>query len=158
LAAAIASRFPDLVPHTRAAFQRANQREIDSGFLPLVALVGILGLAASAVLVVLLVHGAVEEDRENIAILFALGAQTGAVRRGVLRHGLLMIGTGALAGTLAALALRATFDAVLPTIPLLVLPGDVAAAVGAFILAGGAAALVPVARLRRVDPLDAFRP
>lgn len=155
---AITARFPDLNPHSRAAFVAANQREIDAGFLPLVALVGILGLGAATVLVVLLVHGAVEECRGNIAILLALGAETRAVRRGVLAHGLLMLAAGAALGTLAAHGLRTALDLWLPTIPLRITWGDVAAAVAAFGLTGLLAALVPVAQLQRVDPLEAFRP
>jgi hypothetical protein len=158
LARELETRFPELTVLPRAAFLAANQREVSAGFVPLLTLVGALGVAAAAVLVGLLVHAVAEERRADLAVLFALGAEGGAVGRGMLGHAMMLVLLGALAGTAAACGLAILLDRLLPTIPLEVAPGEAAAVSGLFMAAGMIAATVPVLRLRRLDPMDAFRP
>ena len=57
----------------------------------------------------------------------------------------------------SSLALAGALDRWAPTIPLVPAWPDVAGAVAALLVLGLAAAVVPVARLRRGDPLEAFR-
>jgi ABC-type antimicrobial peptide transport system permease subunit len=53
--------------------------------------------------------------------------------------------------------LKLALDAALPTIPLRLFPLDIVLISLLFILAGLGSAVVPVLRLKAVDPLEAFR-
>jgi len=61
-------------------------------------------------------------------------------------------------GVAGALLLAAVLDHVNPVIPLRIGGSQMALVLGLFLLTGVAAALLPVLRLRRIDPLEAFRP
>jgi putative ABC transport system permease protein len=142
----------------REAFLRNNVREVAAGFLPLLALVSVLSLGVAILLVGLLLQGAVDDRRTEIAVLLAIGAGPGRLAVELVRGATaLVVGAGAL-GALAAAALAALLDRVLPAVELCLDPSDVGAVLVAFSFAGAVAAVIPVARLRRVDPLEAFRP
>ncbi|MGE5230144.1 MAG: ABC transporter permease [Deltaproteobacteria bacterium] len=158
IARALEDRFPEFSVYTRSRFVANNQREVSAGFLPLLSLIAGLGVVAAAVLVGLLVHGVVEERRAEIAVLLALGADAAAVGGGVVRHALSLVTLGVLAGAALAWALAAALDYAMPLIPLEVAGRDALGISLVFLLTGLLAALVPVLLLRRVDPLEAFRP
>jgi putative ABC transport system permease protein len=158
MARVVEQRFPEFHAYPRATFLAANQREISAGFLPLLSLIGALGVAACAVLVGLLVHAVVEERRVDIAVLLALGASTRAVGVGVLRHALLLTLLGVGAGSGLAWGLAALLDWARPVIPLAIAVTDVGIIGVIFLTASLVAALGPVLKLGRIDPLEAFRP
>ena len=92
----------------------------------------------------------------EIGVRLALGASPGSVRRMVLRHGLLVTGTGLALGLAGAVALRRFAT------PLLygVAPSDppTLVAVAALLLAVGALATwLPARRAARLDPVRALR-
>jgi putative ABC transport system permease protein len=133
-------------------------REVAAGFIPLLTLVAILGLSAATVLVTLLVHGVVEERREDLAVLLALGADTRALSGALIREALVLALLGAILGIAVAAALGAVLDRVLPVIPLAFQSGEAARVLLVFVAAATCAVILPLARLRRIDLLDAFRP
>jgi hypothetical protein len=157
VARAIEDRFSALYAYSRARFLANNQREVTAGFLPLLGLIAILGIAAAAVLVGLLLHGIVEERRGDVAVLLALGANAALIGVGMIAHALGLVVLGVTAGSAGAWALAAILDLVLPVIPLAVSARDALAISLLFLMTGLIAALVPVLSLRRVDPLEAFR-
>lgn len=158
VARVIEARFPGLKALTREAFTAANDREVAAGFIPILALVTTLGLGAAALLVGLLILSVVDERRNDIAVLMAMGTGTPAVGRGVLVQATGLSARGAALGTILSYGLRAALDAFLPTIPLRISALDVVLIAVLFILTGSGAALAPVVRLSGVDPLEAFRP
>ena len=151
-------RFPDVIVYPRSAFVRANEREVLSGFLPLLSLIGILGVGAACVLVGLLVLSVVDERRGEIAVLLAIGARPGPVAQGIVVYVIKLLGLGIGIGVVLSLVLAFALDRMLPTIPLALSASDALFVIGAFGLAGLVAAVVPVARLLAIDPLEAFRP
>ena len=62
-----------------------------------------------------------------------------------------------MAGGALALGVRWILDRALPAVELTYTSGDFLWVLLAFVVAGMAASLVPLLRLRRVDPLEAFR-
>jgi ABC-type antimicrobial peptide transport system permease subunit len=156
IASAMARIWPGALVVPRARFLDESLRESASGFLPVLALVALLGVLVAGVFVALLVQGLVEERRLDLATLLAMGAGFGALARALLVHALLLVGSGAVAGGLLAVALRAVLDRVLPTIELMFTPADLATAALVFAAAGALGTLVPVLRLRKIDPLEAF--
>ena len=158
VARAIEQRVPGLHAFSRARFLSNNEREVTAGFLPLLELIAILGIAAAAVLVGLLLHGVVEERRGDVAVVLALGADVPSVGLGMIVHALGLVAIGVVAGSAGAWILAAILDRLLPVVPLTVSAADALAIAVLFLVTGLAAALVPVVSLRRVDPLEAFRP
>ena len=158
VARAIAERLPDVAVFTRATFVVNNLREVSSGFLPLLGLIGILGVSAATVLVTLLLYSVVEDRRAEMAVLLALGAEATLVARGVVRQAAKLVTLGGLLGLALAVGLGRILDLALPTVPLTFVSSDVVAVIAVFVGFGLAAAVLPVVRLHRIDPLEAFRP
>ncbi len=157
VARTIERRFPTLHAYSRQAFVRANEREVLAGFLPLVALVAILGIGAACVLVGLLVLSIADERRGEIAVLMALGAGDARIRGAVVAHAAVLLVFGIALGLVLAGALALALDRTRPTIPLTFSPWDGLLVAAAFGLAGVAASVVPALQLRRIDVLEAVR-
>jgi hypothetical protein len=112
----------------------------------LLALVGLYGLVA---------HAAARRTRE-IGIRMAVGAPSSAVLRMVLRHGLVLAGSGVVLGVIGSVAVGGLLRSVFPSATaidlvtyLLVVPLLVAVTL--------LAALIPARRAARTDPLVALR-
>lgn len=159
--AATAKRLKEALPeaalYERSAFVTNSVREAVAGILPVLALVAILGVAVAAVLVALLVHGIVEDRRGDIAVLLLLGTRPSRVAFGLVAHAAFLVLVGGLVGAGLALGLSSLLDRTLPTIELSFSPGDLARVLTLFTAAGVVGAAAPVARLRNIDPLEAFR-
>jgi putative ABC transport system permease protein len=153
----IEKRFKNLYGYTREYFVKSNEREISAGFVPLLALVTLLGIGAAVLLVGLLILSVVDERRSDIAVLLALGTGSGAIGGGVLAQAASLSIKGTLIGISLSYGLDAALDAMLPTIPLRITLTDVAAIAALFILSGLGAAIAPVMKLNAIDPLEAFR-
>jgi ABC-type lipoprotein release transport system permease subunit len=153
----IERRLEDVSAFTRAAFVDSSVREAAAGFLPLLALITGIGLTMTLVLVALLLQAAVEARRGQIAVLLALGAAPVRLALAVLRQSLTLVLVGGVLGAAAALGLALLLDLRCSVVQLAFRAGDVALVLGLFGLAGALAALTPLLRLSRVDPLEAFR-
>lgn len=154
---ALETAFPDLHVYPRAAFVRANEREVLAGFLPLLTLVAALGIGTACVLVGLLVLSIVDERRGEIAVLMAIGAGDRRIRWAVVTHAVTLLAFGIALGQILAVGLTVAIDRALPSIPLTLSPWDGLLVALAFGVAGVAASIVPAAQLGRVDVLEAFR-
>jgi putative ABC transport system permease protein len=142
---------------TREAFVDANLREVSAGLRPLLVLLVTLGLAVAAVLVSLLAQALVEERREDVAVLLALGAGPAAIGRALLGGVGRLVAAGAAAGGVLAALLATALDRWAPSVDLSLRLDDALVTVLLFAAAGAIGAAVPVARLRRIEPLEAFR-
>jgi ABC-type antimicrobial peptide transport system permease subunit len=117
-----------------------------AGFALLLAAIGTYGVLS---------YGVTQQRRE-IGIRMALGAERGLVLRSVLAHGLKLTCVGLVTGLAGALVLTRLME----TLLFGVRPSDPATLAGvvALIIAVAAAAcLVPAVRAARVDPMVALR-
>jgi len=158
VAARIRDRFPDVDVFDRATFVANSQRETGVGYTPILAFVDMLGVGAAAVLVALLIHALVEGRRTELAVLLALGAAPGTLARVMILEATRLIVAGGVLGAALARLLAFVLDRVFPVIPLHFDIGDTLWALALLIACGMLASAIPVARLGRVDPLEAFRP
>lgn len=158
VASRIRGRFPDVDVFDRATFVANSQRETGVGYTPILAFVDMLGVGAAAVLVALLIHALVEGRRTELAVLLALGAAPGTLSRAMIREATRLIVVGSMLGAALARLLALVLDRVFPVIPLHFDVRDTLWALVLFIVCGMLASAIPVARLGRVDPLEAFRP
>ena len=148
---------PQLEVMTRDAFTENSLREIGAGFRPVLFLISGLGVASAALLVAFLIEGVVEARRAELAVLLAAGATQTAIGAGLLLHAATLLGSGIAAGAASAYLLAYILDIVAPVIQLAYSMLDLLMVVIVLSLAGGVAALVPLVRLRDIDPLEAFR-
>jgi putative ABC transport system permease protein len=121
-------------------------------------LVSGVGVLAAAVLIALLVQAAVEDRRQDISVLLAMGAPARAVGIGVITHAGWLVVLGGIAGAVLASALHAALRWSVPTVEMAPRVHDLAIVLPLFIASGVLAACLPLLRLRRIDPIEAFRP
>ena len=141
----------------RQSFVANNQREVGAGFRPMLLLISLLGVGSSALLVAFLIESVVETRRGELATLLATGAAPQVIAAGLAIHAAMLLACGVLAGAAAAHLLAAAIDRIAPVIPLSYSLHDFALAAALLSAAGMAAAIVPLIRLRHIDPLEAFR-
>ncbi|MGK7312766.1 MAG: ABC transporter permease [Candidatus Longimicrobiales bacterium M2_2A_002] len=139
-------------------FVRNNLDEVGAGFRPMQLMVSVIGLAAAMVIVMLLVQSLVADRKTDVAVLLAMGAplhRVGGVIVGLVAS---LAGLGCLAGAGAVTAVAVVTTRWAPIVELSVRGPDLLGAI--LLLTGGAvaAAIVPLRRLRRIDPVAAFRP
>jgi predicted permease len=121
-----------------------------------VGLFSVLALVITATGIAGVVGFSVQQRRHEFGIRLALGAPRAGVLAMVLRHGLVLAGTGLIAGTLASLpmlpfvrASLAGIDRLDPAVFLLV--------TGALLLVAVGACLAPAIRAARVDVVEVLR-
>ncbi|OLC37835.1 MAG: hypothetical protein AUI89_08370 [Gemmatimonadetes bacterium 13_1_40CM_3_65_8] len=158
VAALIRERFPDVGVFDRATFVANSQRETGVGYTPILAFVDMLGVGAAAVLVALLIHALVEGRRTELAVLLALGAAPRTLARVMIGEATRLIVAGGVLGAVLARLLALVLDRVFPVIPLHFDLRDTMWALALLIACGILASSIPIARLGRVDALEAFRP
>jgi putative ABC transport system permease protein len=153
----IRAALPAVTVLSRQDFAAANRREVAAGLLPLLALIVVLGLAVAAALVALLAQGLVEERRAEVAVLLALGASPTALTRALLSHLARLVTAGGVTGGALTFLFASATDRFLPTVELAIRWHDLLPVAAAFLSAALLAGTAPVARLRGVEPLEAFR-
>ena len=112
----------------------------------LLSAIGIYGLMAYSV----------EQRAQEIGIRIALGAQVGAVRRMIVRQGMILAAIGIVIGIAGAYGLSRFIESFLYSVT----PRDLGVFIGAPVLLAAVAFLatwIPALRASRVDPVDALR-
>jgi putative ABC transport system permease protein len=117
---------------------------------------GLSALALAAIGIYGLMAYSVEQRTQEIGIRLALGAETGQVRRMIVRQGMLLAVAGVVVGVGLALALAKFMESFLFGVQ----PRDLMVFTTAplvLTLVAFAAAWIPAGRASRVDPIDALR-
>lgn len=157
LAATLRDEQPDLNIFTAEEFIANNLEELRTGLLPILATVAVFGGIIGASVVTLLLYGAILDRREDYAVVKAIGAGAGYVRLLVLQQSIASVACGYLVG----LALYfASAPLIVKLVPVFVsaLSFDAAVLVAvATLVMGTVGALVPIVRLQRIHPAEAFR-
>ncbi|MCL7926322.1 MAG: ABC transporter permease [marine benthic group bacterium] len=143
---------------SRSRFVANNVREVAAGFRPMQSLLSLVGFLIAALFVGLLVHSAVEDRHREISILLAIGTPAFLAARGILLNVFAMVLAGCLLGSGVALIIARSLRYWIPTLELAPRFADTGFVIPSFLMVGMIAAIVPLLRLRNVDPVDAFRP
>jgi putative ABC transport system permease protein len=155
---AIDPSMPIFGVRTMDDFYRASSVAVTNLLVELVGGMGSMGLALSIVGLYGLVAYSVNRRTREIGIRMAVGAQSGAVMRMVMRHGLLLAGGGTLLGVLASAAtgtlLRGAFP--FPNVASVDIV-TYALVVPTLLAVTLLAAYIPARRAARIDPLSALR-
>jgi ABC-type antimicrobial peptide transport system permease subunit len=122
----------------------------------MVTIFGVVALILAAIGIYGVVAYGVSQQAREFGVRMALGATPRDVVQLVLRHGLVMIGTGVALGIVGALAVSGALRGVLHGISSTD-PGTYAAAAVVLTLSGAAACAVPAWRASATKPVSALR-
>ncbi|MEE8519617.1 MAG: FtsX-like permease family protein [Dehalococcoidia bacterium] len=153
----IESSVPGTNALTREEFADATRREVEEGFLPIVAvLIGVAFVVGLAVIALTIYTSTVERVRDY-GVLKAVGASPRQLFAVVLRQSVIVSLVGFGAGALIAVAAGTLIQDAVPEFTTVYRLQDVLAVLGASFLMSALAAIVPIRRVSRVDPAVVFR-
>jgi putative ABC transport system permease protein len=153
----VASHFPQVSAFHRDRFLENNQREVATGFLPVLWAVAVLGLIAGGIVVSLTLYTTVLEKRGDYALLSSMGAGGLACTWVVLQQAL----AAAIAGCFLGLGILLVLEHLLPlAVPEVEFRLEawlaVAALLGSVVMASGGA-LIPARLSSRISPMEVFK-
>ena len=141
----------------RSEFIRNNLRETTAGMLPILWLIAGLGAVVAALIVALLVQGLVEDRRADLAVLLAMGTPLPRLALALVLQGTRMAALGGGGALVVAAAAERLLDRFAPALQLSLARDDVLWTLAALLMVSALAAALPVIRLSRVEPMEAFR-
>jgi putative ABC transport system permease protein len=158
VAGRLARALPGTATYTSEQFAHSFADRVNAGFLAVVGVLVGIGLVVGGAVIALTTYTATVEKAKEFGVLKAIGASGGFLYAIVLRQSLLVGGIGA---TLGIAASAAAADLVKRDVPEFITVLTLRDAAGVFALAlvtAVVASYVPVRRIDRIDPAEAFRP
>jgi putative ABC transport system permease protein len=157
VARAITDRVTNVEAFDRATFIANNRREIESGFLPILWAIALLGVIVGGSVVALMTYAAVLEKRADYVLLAAIGARR-ATRFGVvLQQAVLAAAAGGAAGIAALALIERVLPSIVPEIEFRLDPATTLAALVGAVTMAALGALIPGRLATRLPPLEALR-
>ncbi len=153
----IEERFPGLVAYTKEEFLGNTVRDLETGLLPVLWSIALLGVIVGAAVIALLLYSSVIDHREDYALLKALGAGRWTVTMVVLLQALIAASSGAAIGLVAAACLSPALAHLIPEVSLNVRPGWILWVFCACVAMALGGAGAPMRKLTKIDPEEVFR-
>lgn len=153
----IQTRIPGVAAYTKEEFIGNTIRELETGLLPVLWAIALLGMTIGGAVIALLLYGSVVDHREDYALLKALGAGRRTLFGVVFVQALIAAGSGSTIGLLLSAGLSPILTVLVPEVSLdlrLVWIIWVFVACIAMALAG---AVAPIRKLATIDPEEVFR-
>ncbi len=157
LARRIANAEPAVEAETSAEFADRNAAGVKETFDPILLSVAAMGLVISVAVVGLGAFSAVAQRIGEFGVLKAMGAPMGLLYRLVAVQAAVAALAGFALGWPLYYAVSAAVSRFVPRIPFDEDPATVAGVFLAVTLSAVAASLLPLARIRRIDPVDVLR-
>jgi putative ABC transport system permease protein len=154
---AIEDRMPDVVAFGREEFLANNIREMESGILSLLFTVSVLGSVVLTVILSLILSINVLERRKDYAIMKALGSPEGFIPRLVVLQSVMLSLTGLALGILAHFPAGRLVERLSPEVSLTTTTVHMAAVILVVLAISLVSAVIPIQKLKRIYPLEAFR-
>lgn len=158
VATRLAAALPRTETHTSADFARSFADRVNSGFLAVVGVLVGIGFVVGVAVIALTTYTATVEKAREFGVLKAIGAPGRFLVTVVLRQSLVVAVAGAVIGIAASAAAARLIKRDVPEFITVLTLRD---ALSVFVVALAAAVLasfVPVRRIERIDPAEAFRP
>jgi putative ABC transport system permease protein len=157
VAADIESTIKDVAVYEREVFLQNNIREMESGILPLLSMVAVLGAVLLAAILSLILSIHVLERRKDFAVMKALGAPYGFVPSLVVLQALAL----ALSGLAVALAgffpLIRLVEKLSPEVSIMTSGTQVLAVVAGVLFISLLSSIFPSLKLRKIYPMEVFQ-
>lgn len=141
---------------TKEDIAQGNANVVSDSFLAIIALMVVIGLAVGTTVIGLAIYTATAERAKEYGVLKAVGVKGGRLFGIVLRQTLIASVLGFVLGAALYFGVRHVAFFVVPTVNLS-LPNQYFAPIfGVSLLAGILAALIPLRKISRIDPAEAF--
>jgi len=153
----IVAHDPGLQVYTSGGFAEAVRKEIDETFIPIIAILVVIGFIVGAAVVGLTIYTATIERSREFGVMKAVGATPAFLYRIVIAQAAILTTAGFAAGLLAALG---TADVAARAVPEFATDFRIRDIVLVFVAAGGmagVASFLPVRRVTSIDPAMVFR-
>jgi len=154
---AIESAVPGANALTSEAFANTTRREVEEGFLPVVAVLIAVAFVVGLSVISLTIYTSTVERIRDYGVLKAVGATSGQLLSVVARQSLAVALIGFAAGVALAVGAGQLLGEAVPEFVTLYRWQDVIAVLAAALLMSALAAAVPVRRVAGVDPAIVFR-
>lgn len=148
---------PRLKTFTRKGFAAAIRKEIDESFIPVIALLTVIGFVVGAAVVGLTIYTATIERSREYGVMKAVGASGGFLYRIVLSQSAMLTALGFVVGAVGAWVIARLASSAVPEFVTEFRWTDVVGVLIATALMSVLAAFVPVRRINGIDPAAVFR-
>jgi putative ABC transport system permease protein len=157
VAEAIEAGNPELRVFTSSEFATSIRKEIDESFLPIIAVLLVIGFVVGAAVVGLTIYTATIERSREFGVMKAVGGSAGFLYRIVLSQSSMLTAGGFVVGLLAAWSVAQLVRELVPDFVTIFRAQDVVAVFGGTVLMALAASFVPVRRINSIDPAMVFK-
>jgi len=158
---ALAARLRDAVPEanvmTREAFIASDIEMIRQMGVDVIRAMTMVAYVVGLLVIGLTVYTATVERAREYAVLKAIGAHAGHLLGAVFAQAFVSTGFGFVVGVILAYATGALVSRLLPEMLVVIRPAEVARQAPVLLLVAALAALLPLWRVFRLDPMVVFR-
>jgi putative ABC transport system permease protein len=153
----IKSALPGVVVLDRDTFMRNNEREMESGFLPMLYVIAFIGAVVLTAILSLILSVYILEQRRDYAIIKALGAPAGFIPGIVLRLSLILTASGMVIAVILFFPLLKVVDKFTPEVSTESSFVQILAVLAGVLIISLVSSFFPILRLRRIYPLELFK-
>jgi putative ABC transport system permease protein len=153
----IEARLPDVVVFGHEKFLENNIHEMESGILPLLFVVAVIGSVVLMAILSLILSINVLERRKDFAIMKALGSPGGFIPGLVIIQALILSGSGLVVGIALFFPLMGAVERLSPEVSVLTSIYQILAVILSVMVISLISSIFPVQKLRKVYPLEAFK-
>lgn len=157
VADSIREELPGLEVFDRQTFLQNNIKEMETGFLPLLYTVAVIGMVVLTAILSLLLSINILEQRKDLAVLKTLGSPAGFLWRLIIDQALFLMGTATIVALLLFFPLSQFIRHVVPEISTKTSWDQIAAVIFVVVSMSLLSSLISIQRLRQIFPLEAFK-
>lgn len=159
--AVVAARLREAVPQgnlmTREAFIASDQEMIRQMGADIIRAMTMVAYVVGLLVIGLTIYTATVERAREYAVLKAIGARSDHLLRAVFAQAIASSVLGFVAGVMLAYVAAALVSRLLPEMLVLIRPAEIVRQAPVLLVVTAVAALLPLARVLRLDPLVVFR-
>ena len=153
----IRARCENIVVYDRSTFLQNNIREMESGFLPLLYIVAFIGAVVLMAILSLILSVNVLEQRNDFAVMKALGSPKGFINHIVMKQAMILAGMGTCVALVIFFPMIRLIERLSPEVSAETSVAQIISVVLGVIVIGLLSTITPNRRLRHIYPLEVFR-
>ncbi len=153
----IRSVSPDFAVYDKATFLKNNIHEAETGVMPLLYVVAMIGAIVLTALLSLILSVYVLEQQKDYAIMKALGAPLGFLPRIIIQQSLILAGSGLIIAILLFAPMLFAVKKLSPTISAESSVSQVLIVAAGLLTISLLSSILPLMRQRHIYPLEVFR-
>ncbi len=153
----IQQRMQTVVAYDRETFLQNNIHEMESGILPLLFFVAVIGAVVLTAILSLILSINVLERRKDFAVMKALGSPGGFISKLVVAQSLLLAGSGLLTGVVCFFPLMKLVERLAPEVSVLTSGFNLGVVASGVLGISLLSSVLPVRKLRKIYPMEVFK-